>query len=73
MNANKQPVQDQKKAHIYKTEHKAPPHPPKQEVERVAALARLELSEEEVEKLTPQLDNILRCGKAGRTGHRRCA
>ncbi|MCI5149555.1 MAG: Asp-tRNA(Asn)/Glu-tRNA(Gln) amidotransferase subunit GatC [Candidatus Electrothrix sp. MAN1_4] len=31
----------------------------KQEVERVAALARLELSEEEVEKLTPQLDNIL--------------
>ncbi len=31
----------------------------KQEVERVAALARLELSEEEIEKLTPQLDNIL--------------
>ncbi len=31
----------------------------KQEVKRVAALARLELSEEEIEKLTPQLDNIL--------------
>ena len=31
----------------------------KQEVERVAALARLELSEEEIAQLTPQLDNIL--------------
>lgn len=31
----------------------------KEEVERVAALARLELTEEEIEKLTPQLDTIL--------------
>jgi aspartyl-tRNA(Asn)/glutamyl-tRNA(Gln) amidotransferase subunit C len=31
----------------------------KQEVERVAALARLELTEDEIEKLTPQLDHIL--------------
>ena len=31
----------------------------KQDVERVAALARLELSEEEIERLTPQLDHIL--------------
>ena len=30
-----------------------------QEVEQAAALARLELSQEEVEKLTPQLDIIL--------------
>ena len=30
-----------------------------QDVERVAALARLELSEEEIERLTPQLDHIL--------------
>jgi aspartyl-tRNA(Asn)/glutamyl-tRNA(Gln) amidotransferase subunit C len=30
-----------------------------QEVERVAALARLELTEAEIEKLTPQLDTIL--------------
>lgn len=31
----------------------------KDEVKKVAALARLELSEEEVETLTPQLSNIL--------------
>jgi aspartyl-tRNA(Asn)/glutamyl-tRNA(Gln) amidotransferase subunit C len=31
----------------------------KEEVKKVAALARLELSEEEVETLTPQLSNIL--------------
>ena len=31
----------------------------KLEVERVAALARLELTEDEIEKLTPQLDHIL--------------
>lgn len=31
----------------------------KDEVKKVAALARLELSEEEVEVLTPQLSNIL--------------
>lgn len=31
----------------------------KQEIERVAALARLELSEEEIKRLIPQLDHIL--------------
>lgn len=31
----------------------------KQEIERVAALARLELSEEEIKSLIPQLDHIL--------------
>jgi aspartyl-tRNA(Asn)/glutamyl-tRNA(Gln) amidotransferase subunit C len=30
-----------------------------QEVERVAALARLEMTAEEIEKMTPQLDTIL--------------
>ncbi|MCI5221478.1 MAG: Asp-tRNA(Asn)/Glu-tRNA(Gln) amidotransferase subunit GatC [Candidatus Electrothrix sp. AR4] len=31
----------------------------RKEVERVAALARLELTEEDIEKMTPQLDTIL--------------
>ena len=31
----------------------------KEEIKRVAALARLDLSEEEIERLTPQLDHIL--------------